>query len=127
MIAAVEQDLEGGTKVTTLKVDGGMIANKLFNEIQADIMGRDIVTPKITEISGWGAAVAGGIGAQQISLDEFLQQSSEVGTIKQAQATKYKFPIFQDNRYTPQKDDNWRSAELARWKEAVKRSCGWAQ
>lgn len=82
MIAAVEQDLEGGTKVTTLKVDGGMIANKLFNEIQADIMGRDIVTPKITEISGWGAAVAGGIGAQQISLDEFLQQSSEVGTIK---------------------------------------------
>ncbi|CAP35904.1 Protein CBG18455 [Caenorhabditis briggsae] len=108
MVAAVEQDLDNGTKVTTLKVDGGMIANKLFNEIQADIMGVDIVTPKITEISGWGAAVAGGIGAQQISLDEFLEQSSE------------------DNRYTPQKDEQWRSKEMARWKEAVKRSCGWA-
>ncbi|CAB3404216.1 unnamed protein product [Caenorhabditis bovis] len=108
MIAAVEQDLEGITKVTTLRVDGGMIANTLFNEIQADIMGRDIVTPKITEISGWGAAVAAGIGAQQISLDEFLSQPT--AAIK----------------YEPIKDEAWREAEIAKWKDAVKRSCGWA-
>ncbi|KAK6017426.1 carbohydrate kinase, FGGY family protein, partial [Ostertagia ostertagi] len=71
MIKAVEEDLGDSDLVHTLKTDGGMTANMLFNEIQAEIIGKVIKTPKITEISGWGAAVAGGIGAQQISLDDF--------------------------------------------------------
>ncbi|CAD6195248.1 unnamed protein product [Caenorhabditis auriculariae] len=107
MIDAIERDLENDTQIKVLKIDGGMIANTLFNEIQADIIGRTIATPKVTEISGWGAAVAGGIGSQQMSLDEFLSQSSEAV------------------RYEPQKNSDWRRQEMSRWKEAVKRSCGW--
>nr|CDJ80528.1 Carbohydrate kinase domain containing protein [Haemonchus contortus] len=78
MIKAVERDLEDSDLVKTLKTDGGMTANVLFNEIQAEIIGKVIKTPKITEISGWGAAVAGGIGVQEISLDEFSAREPPV-------------------------------------------------
>ncbi|EYC43094.1 hypothetical protein Y032_0503g2635 [Ancylostoma ceylanicum] len=108
MIEAVEQDL-GDTKITTIKVDGGMTANVLFNEIQAEIIGKVIKTPKITEISGWGAAVAGGIGAQQFSLDAFSSREAPAVT------------------YMPHSDEHRRSADLQRWKEAVKRARGWAE
>ncbi|CAJ0606356.1 unnamed protein product [Cylicocyclus nassatus] len=107
MIEAVEQDLENVT-ITTIRADGGMIANHLFNELQAEIMGKEIKTPKIGEISGWGAAVAGGIGAQQYSLEEF---SSHEATAK---------------CYKSWSDDRQRVADLAKWKEAVKRARGWA-
>ncbi|CAI5443102.1 unnamed protein product [Caenorhabditis angaria] len=109
MIDAVEHDMDRTFKIKTLKVDGGMIANTLFNQIQADILGCDIVTPKVCEISGWGAAIAGGIGAQQISLDEFLNQNSEAV------------------RYESEKDEEWREKENGKWKESVKRACGWAK
>lgn len=59
-----------------------MTANGLFNELQADIIGRQIVLPKVKEISGWGAAVAAGIGAQLISLDEFKARHGAVSFAK---------------------------------------------
>ncbi|PIO75338.1 putative glycerol kinase [Teladorsagia circumcincta] len=109
MIKAVEEDLGDSDLVHTLKTDGGMTANMLFNEIQAEIIGKVIKTPKITEISGWGAAVAGGIGAQQISIDDFSARDPLATT------------------YMPHSDENRRAADLERWKDAVNRARGWAQ
>jgi glycerol kinase len=59
--------------------------------------------------SGLGAALAGGIGAHQITLNEFSESDSPKLI-----------------RYTPKLDDETRDAELKQWKEAVKRSMGWA-
>ncbi|PAV88567.1 hypothetical protein WR25_14574 [Diploscapter pachys] len=110
MVAAVEHDMnQHATKVQRIKVDGGMTANGLFNELQADIIGRQIVLPKVKEISGWGAAVAAGIGAQLISLDEFKTRHGA------------------EKIYEPKMDQEIRDAELCQWKEGVKRACGWAQ
>ncbi|KAK6051707.1 glycerol kinase [Cooperia oncophora] len=109
MIKAVEQDLGDSNLVKALKTDGGMTANVLFNEIQAEIIGKEIKTPKVTEISGWGAAVAGGIGAQQISLDEFAAREPPATT------------------YVPHSDEERRAADLDRWRDAVNRARGWAQ
>ncbi|VDO24405.1 unnamed protein product [Haemonchus placei] len=109
MIKAVEQDLEDSDLVKTLKTDGGMTANVLFNEIQAEIIGKVIKTPKITEISGWGAAVAGGIGVQEISLDEFSAREPPTTT------------------YMPHSDEDRRAADIERWRDAVGRARGWAQ
>ncbi|XGW28258.1 hypothetical protein V3C99_008226 [Haemonchus contortus] len=86
-----------------------MTANVLFNEIQAEIIGKVIKTPKITEISGWGAAVAGGIGVQEISLDEFSAREPPTTT------------------YMPHSDEDRRAADIERWRDAVDRARGWAQ
>lgn len=56
-------------------MDGGMTANVLFNQVQANIFGRATEAARTTEISGWGAAVAGGIGAGIVSLEEFVGRS----------------------------------------------------
>ena len=50
IIEAVEHDLDGEIKIHTIKVDGGMTANKLFNQMQADTLGRPIVCSKMAEI-----------------------------------------------------------------------------
>lgn len=109
IIDAVEHDLDNEAKIERLKVDGGMTANKLFNQMQADTLGRSIVCSKMAEISGWGAAISGGIGANQISLNEFAESVSP--------------KLIQ---YEAQSSDETREAELKCWKEAVKRSMAWA-
>ncbi|VDM53301.1 unnamed protein product [Angiostrongylus costaricensis] len=57
---------------------------------------------------GWGAAVAAGIGLQQICADIF--SSREPPTVS----------------YEPRTDDGQRAADMKQWKEAVRRACGWA-
>jgi len=109
IIDAVEHDLDNEAKIHTLKVDGGMTANKLFNQMQADTLGTSIVCSKMAEISGWGAAISGGIGAKQISLNEFAESISPKLT-----------------RYEAKSSEETRVNELKCWKEAVKRSMGWA-
>ncbi|KAK5966723.1 Glycerol kinase [Trichostrongylus colubriformis] len=107
MIRAVEEDLNDSNLITTLKTDGGMTANVLFNEIQAEIIGKEIKTPRVTEISGWGAAVAAGIGAQQISLEQFSSREAPATT------------------YQPHPDEQRREADLEKWRDAVERARGW--
>ncbi|KAI1727813.1 glycerol kinase 3 [Ditylenchus destructor] len=109
MIEAVEHDLEGLTKVQKLKIDGGMTANRLFNQIQADTLGRPIVCSQMSEISGWGAAVAAGIGARQVSMEEFSEYSNPKMT-----------------QYSPIIAEEHRAYEMVRWKDAVSRSRNWA-
>ncbi|KAI1720201.1 glycerol kinase [Ditylenchus destructor] len=108
MIEAVEHDLEGLTKVQKLKIDGGMTANRLFNQIQADTLGRPIVCSQMSEISGWGAAIAAGVGAKQVTIEEFSQYSNP-------RMIEYNSTISEEHR----------NFEMMRWKEAVSRSRSW--
>jgi glycerol kinase len=109
MIEAVEQDLDGQASVHMLKIDGGMTANKLFNQLQANALGKPIVCSKMAEISGWGAAVAAGIGVRQISLEQFRDHRNQ-----------------QMEQYKPNNTEKARQAEFSRWREALKRAQGWA-
>ncbi|KAI6196874.1 Glycerol kinase [Aphelenchoides besseyi] len=107
MIEAVERDLDH--PIQALKTDGGMTANKLFMQMNADVFGRPVTCSLMPEISGWGAAVAGGIGAHQLSLAEFAQHTTQ----KQI-------------RYTPVISEQRRVHETAKWKEALQRSRNWS-
>ena len=44
-----------------LRVDGGMIANELLMQFQADILDRPVVAPPIAETTALGAAYAAGL------------------------------------------------------------------
>jgi glycerol kinase len=49
--------------VRTLKVDGGASANDLLCQFQADILGIDVVRPRVIEITSLGAAYLAGLAA----------------------------------------------------------------
>ncbi len=59
VIAAMEQD--AGTKLATLKVDGGASANNFLMQFQADIIGAEVVRPTCIETTALGAAYLAGL------------------------------------------------------------------
>nr|CAD2162587.1 unnamed protein product [Meloidogyne enterolobii] len=112
MLDAIQKDMVD-IKIASLRADGGMTQNKLFNKLQANSMGIPMECSKMTEISGWGAALACGIGIGVIdyqSLGEILRQRR---------------PHSMDT-YEPASEENERSREYEQWLEAVRRSKGWA-
>src|SRR6185312_4695347 len=52
---------DSGVELTELKVDGGMVANDLLMQFQADLLGVDVVRPVVTETTALGAAYAAGL------------------------------------------------------------------
>ena len=52
---------DSGVRITTLKVDGGMTANNLLMQHQADVLGVPVIRPVISETTCLGAAYAAGL------------------------------------------------------------------
>lgn len=52
-----------GRPLAELRVDGGGAANNLLMQIQADLLGRPVVRPAVTEVTALGAAALAGLGA----------------------------------------------------------------
>lgn len=52
---------ETGLKISSLKVDGGAVKNKFLCQFQADMLGVDVVRPKVTETTSLGAAYLAGL------------------------------------------------------------------
>ena len=93
-----------------LRVDGGMTANELLMQFQADVLGVPVIRPVVTETTALGAAYAAGLGAG------FWRDRAEL-----------KDRWAEDKRWEPQMDDDERERGLARWRAAVERSLGWEQ
>ena len=93
-----------------LRVDGGMIANDLLMQFQADVLGRPVVAPPIVETTALGAAYAAGLAVG------FWGGLDELRAMDRA-----------DRRWDPAMDEATRSAGLARWHKGVERSFGWAE
>jgi len=93
-----------------LKVDGGMTANELLMQFQADVLGVPVVRPAVTETTALGAAFAAGLAVGFWSdQDELRERWSE------------------DRRWEPQMDESEREREYAQWKKAVTRSFDWVE
>ena len=106
VIDAVNAD--SGVPLTEIKVDGGMIANNLLMQFQADILGVPVVRPVVAETTALGAAYAAGLAVGFWSgLDELRTNWQE------------------DSRWTPKMDDAERSRQLRNWKKAVTKTFGW--
>ena len=100
---------DSGVALTELRVDGGMTANSLLMQFQADILGVDVIKPRVTETTAMGAAFGAGLAVGFWSnLDELTGLWAE------------------DTRWEPQMADDERARLYSRWREAVERSFGWA-
>jgi glycerol kinase len=92
-----------------LRVDGGMTADELLMQFQADVLGVPVIRPKVTETTALGAAFAAGLAvgfwSDQAELRERWQE---------------------DRRWEPQMAPQRREQEYAQWKKAVTRSFDWA-
>jgi glycerol kinase len=95
---------------TELKVDGGMTANELLMQFQADVLGVPVVRPQVTETTALGAAFAAGLAVDFWSDQDALRDR-----------------WAEDKRWEPQMEEDNREREYAQWKRAVERSFGWAE
>jgi glycerol kinase len=93
-----------------LKVDGGMTANELLMQFQANVLGVPVVRPAVTETTALGAAFAAGLAVGFWSdQNELRERWSE------------------DKRWEPQMEEQEREREYAQWKKAVTRSFDWVE
>ena len=104
----MEQD--SGKLVDTVRVDGGMVANDLLMQFQADILNREIVLPRVRETTALGAAFAAGLA---------------VGFFKDLDELRATWSI--DRRWNPQMDSSTRENLYSNWKKAVTRSMDWIE
>jgi glycerol kinase len=105
VLAAMEAD--SGVDIGTLFVDGGMVANDLLMQFQADILGRPVVRPTIAETTALGAAYAAGLAVG--FFDDFDQLTHLWA---------------EDRRWEPAMASEERDRLVAEWHRAVRRTLG---
>jgi glycerol kinase len=103
---AMEQD--SGVKVSTLKVDGGMVVNNFLMQLQADILGTHVVRPTVSETTALGAAYAAGLAVGFWSNLDELRANWQV-----------------DRTWDPGWSEEQRATGRAKWKKAVERTREW--
>ncbi|HKE50669.1 MAG TPA: glycerol kinase GlpK [Actinomycetes bacterium] len=99
---------DSGVTLDLLKVDGGVTANALCMQLQADILGVPVCRPVVAETTALGAAYAAGLGAGfWRSVDELRAHWNE------------------DRRWTPTWSARQRTDGYAAWRKAVERTFNW--
>jgi len=106
VVDAMHQD--SGLPIGALKVDGGMTANGLLMQHQADVLGVPVTRPVVAETAGLGAAYAAGLATGVWDGLETLRGQWEPDAV-----------------WTPRMDVATREREYRRWRKAVERSFGW--
>ncbi len=92
----------------TLRVDGGASLNPFLMQFQADIIGRKVVRPVVTETTALGAAYLAGLAVG------FWPSREEIRRLWTA-----------DAEFTPSMDIATREKYYAGWKKAVSRVLAW--
>jgi glycerol kinase len=106
VVEAMQQD--SGVVLDVLRVDGGVTANELCMQIQADVLGVPVSRPVVAETTALGAAYAAGMAVGfWKSTGELVRNWNE------------------DRRWLPQWTEEQRAEGYAGWKKAVERTLGW--
>ena len=100
---AMSQDI--GKPMPMFRVDGGMSANDLLMQFQADLLQTPIERPKMIETTALGAAFLAGLGTGLWAGREELKRAWRAG-----------------KRFAPRMKAEERQAHLDRWKSAVARA-----
>ena len=106
VVRAMEQD--SGIAMRGLRVDGGMVANELLMQFQADILNVPVVRPRSLETTALGAAYAAGLAVGYWQGIDDLRANWAV-----------------TRTWTPSMPEAQRGALTAAWHKAVERSFGW--
>ena len=108
VIRVVEE--EAGLKITELRVDGGASRNNFLLQFQADILGVRVIRPRILETTSLGAAYLAGLST---GLWKSLHEIEKLWKTEKV--------------FMPEMRGEMRQKLLRGWREAVKRSLGWAK
>jgi len=101
LISSMKQDT--GLEIKSLNVDGGMCANNLFCQIQANFSKINIVRPKIIETTAYGAALAAAIGNGNLKI------------------SKVKDFWKKDKEFTPENSDvDYYNKKINQWEKTIK-------
>ena len=100
---------DSGVPMTQMRVDGGITANALCMQMQADIMGIDITRPLIGETTALGAAYAAGLAVGFWSSQEEVKKQWK-----------------QSRRWSSTSSLEAREDGFKNWKKAVERTLNWA-
>ncbi|KRD16149.1 glycerol kinase [Mycobacterium sp. Root265] len=106
VVDAMEAD--SGVHLEVLKVDGGITANSLCMQIQADVIGVDVVKPVVAETTALGAAYAAGLAVGFWANPDDLRANWQEG-----------------ERWSPEWSEEQRSGGYAGWQKAVQRTLDW--
>jgi glycerol kinase len=101
---------DSAVRLEVLKVDGGITANDLCMQIQADVLNVDVVRPVVAETTALGAAYAAGLAVG------FWADSNELRTNWR-----------EGKRWTPEWSEEQRSTAYAGWRKAVQRTLDWVE
>jgi len=101
---------DSGVKLPEMRVDGGITANELCMQMQADIMGVDVVRPLIIETTALGAAYAAGLA---------------VGVFKDISELRTKWQ--EGMRWKAQANSELASAGFSNWRKAIERTLNWVE
>lgn len=101
---------DSGVPLQALKVDGGATANNFLMQLQADILGVEVIRPQVAETTSLGAAYAAGLA---------------VGFWPDLESLRVNWQV--DQRWQPAIDEAARAAGFAGWKKAVTRTFDWVE
>lgn len=99
---------DSGVPMHEMRVDGGITANSLCMQMQADIMGIEITRPLIGETTALGAAYAAGLAVGYWSSQDEVKKQWQ-----------------QSRRWSPTSTLEVREAGYKQWKKAVERTLNW--
>ncbi|NYE13799.1 glycerol kinase GlpK [Actinomadura citrea] len=108
VVEAMRED--SGVSLDVLKVDGGVTANELCMQLQADILGVPVSRPVVAETTALGAAYAAGLAVGFWNTTDELRQNWN-----------------EDKRWQPTWNNDQRQQGYAGWKKAVERTYGWVE
>ncbi len=100
---------ETGVTLTQMRVDGGITANSLCMQLQANILGIEIIRPVVNETTALGAAYAAGLAVK------FWESTEEL---------KKQWQVFM--RWEPELGNPLRQTGYEQWKKALARTLDWA-
>lgn len=99
---------DSGVDLEVLKVDGGVTANALCMQIQADVLGVPVSRPMVAETTALGAAYAAGLAVGFWGSTDDLRANWQ-----------------EDLRWIPSWSEDRRESGYASWKKAVERTLDW--
>ena len=106
VIEAMEKD--SGKKLTALKVDGGAVINNLLMQLQANILGSEVIRPVVNEITALGVAYIAGLAVG------FWKDEGEI------RANLAIDKIFKCESTEKEREENYNG-----WKKAVEKCKNW--
>ena len=108
LIDAMKED--SGLDLTSLKVDGGAVANNFLMQFQSDILNIEVLRPEIIETTALGAAYLAGLATG------FWKDKEEI--IKKQKLNR---------KFLPDLSEELRSKYFKGWKKAVKKAENWEE